>query len=185
MLFPGLVPQLAGLVFRPVLPTVLDAAYAIEAASYPPDEAASRADLELRMTQASPYFWGAFNEQKLAQGDQSGALCGFVCGTLTSADRLTAESMSRHEPAGTTLCIHSVVVTGQLRNRGVGSWILRSYLERVAGAGTTEQVMLLCKQPLEGFYTSAGFESLGDSGVVHGADPWTLMRLRLPTNKTS
>jgi len=156
---------------------MLHAAHAIEAASYPPDEAASRANLELRLTQASDYFWGAFEES--AEEDGAGTLRGYVCGTLTSADRLTDKSMATHEPLGTTLCIHSVVVAEPFRRKGLGGWILRLYLDRVAAAGHATQALLLCKERLEPFYAAAGFESLGDSGVVHGADPWTLMRLQL------
>lgn len=183
MLFPGLLPPLPGLVFRQVGLSALDTAHAIEAASYPPDEAASRAKLELRMTKAAPYFWGAFDAAALDAEDESGALRGFVCGTLTLDERLCEESMSVHQPEGRTLCIHSVVVPEAMRRRGMGGWMLRSYLERVAEAGRVEQVLLLCKAPLERFYASAGFESLGDSGVAHGADPWTLMRLRLTAGR--
>lgn len=183
MLFPGLLPPLPGLVFRQVGLSALDKAHAIEAASYPPDEAASRAKLELRMTKAAPYFWGAFDAAALDAEDESGALRGFVCGTLTLDERLCEESMSVHQPEGRTLCIHSVVVPEAMRRRGMGGWMLRSYLERVAEAGRVEQVLLLCKAPLERFYASAGFESLGDSGVAHGADPWTLMRLRLTAGR--
>jgi predicted GNAT family N-acyltransferase len=182
-LFPGLVPPLPGLVFRPVEVSALNAAHKIESASYPPDEAASRAKLELRMTQAAPYFWGAFDAAALDAGDEGGALRGFVCGTLTLDQRLSEESMSVHQPEGRTLCIHSVVVPEALRRHGLGGWMLRSYLERVAEAGRVELVQLLCKVSLEHFYASAGFESLGDSGVAHGADPWTLMWMQLPAGR--
>ncbi len=33
---------------------------------------------------------------------------GFICGTLTAAERLTHRSMQHHEKEGRTLCIHSV-----------------------------------------------------------------------------
>ena len=173
-MLPALVAPLP-LLFRPVSLSLLDAAHAIEAASYPADEAASRDNLEKRLRDAAPYFYGAFD-------DSSGALRGFVCGTCTSSEALTEEAMSTHEPDGAVLCIHSVVVDEAYRRRGVGAWMLRSYLAEVAAAGRVRTVLLLCKPHLEAYYASAGFASLGDSGVSHGATPWTLMRLGLRTS---
>ena len=53
-------PPFPGLQIRPVHLADLDAAYSIESASYPADEAATRANLHLRITQAPDFFWGAF-----------------------------------------------------------------------------------------------------------------------------
>ena len=146
----------------------LDAAFAIEEASYPEDEAATREKLQLRIEQAGDYFFGA---------SEGGELQGFVCGTLTKGDALTEESMSVHEPDGTTLCIHSVVVREADRRRGLGGAMLKAYVAQVAGHSPVTSILLMCKKPLIGFYEAAGFELLGQSPVVHGADPWFDMRL--------
>ena len=103
--------------FARVLPSRVEAAFAIEAVSYPADEAATLENLQLRAEVAGDYFWG------VSEGD---ALEGFVCGTLTCGDTLTEESMSVHDPAGTTLCIHSVVVTEERRRLGLGSAMLKA-----------------------------------------------------------
>ncbi|KAL1514540.1 hypothetical protein AB1Y20_003637 [Prymnesium parvum] len=142
-------------------------AFRLEISSYPPDEAASLQKLTLRLTDAPQYFWGAY--------DASGALRGFVCGTLTADSSLTEESMSTHEPSGTTLCIHSVVTEASCRRQGVGSWMMQEYLARVAAEGHVRRVLLLCKEGLVGFYEDAGFSNRGDSGVEHGQDNWILM----------
>lgn len=147
----------------------LDAAFAIEEASYPEDEAATREKLQLRIEQAGDYFWGV--------SDDGGELQGFVCGTLTKGDALTEESMSVHEPDGTTLCIHSVVVREADRRRGLGGAMLKAYVAQVADHTPVTSILLMCKKPLIGFYEAAGFELLGQSPVVHGADPWYDMRL--------
>lgn len=100
---------------------------------------------------------------------------GFVCGTLTTSKSLTDESMSTHEPTGTTLCIHSVVTHEPSRRKGLGRWMMRSYMSEVARAAYVHRVLLLCKEPLVPFYESAGFANLGESGVEHGQDTWMLM----------
>merc|ERR1712087_945508 len=149
-------------------------AFALEVASYPADEAASREKLEMRLRFAADYFWGAYND--------AGVLCGFICATLSISERLTEESMSEHDANGHTLCIHSVVVEETRRRSGVGIWMLRKYLDTVAVEGSrVKRIVLLCKELLVPFYASAGFELLGPSGVVHGQDKWLLMALTVPT----
>ena len=161
-------PPKVSVTFSPVTEKSLAAAFAIESASYPEDEAATEAKLLVRMREAPEFFHGAFTAE--------GKLEGFVCGTLTTASTLTEESMSVHEPAGDTLCIHSVVVEERLRRNGVASWMLRSYLQKVSTLQKVSRVLLMCKQPLVGLYESTGFANLGPSDVVHGQDPWILMQ---------
>lgn len=100
----------------------------------------------------------------IAPGDDTGFeqddIVGYVCGTLTSAERLThgahthyamykhngkdpwsktsenvtsflADSMSNHEPEGSKLCIHSVCVDERLRRRGIALRSLIAYFDFV------------------------------------------------------
>ena len=184
-------PPLPGLTFARLPISRLDEAYAIEAASYPADEAATRDNLRLRLAEAGDYFWGA-SDEKLG-------LVGFVCGTLAHGEKLTDESMQRHVPDGKTLCVHSVVTAAPLRRKGVGRWMMKCYMAH-ARAAPIDRVLLLCKEHLVGFCAlaheptlslstvysnkavaaavadeSAGLTNRGLSGVVHGQDPWLLM----------
>lgn len=67
------------------------------------------------MTAASEAFMAAI-QQRLQSGSEAengksaplDEIVGFVCGTLTAAERLTHHSMQHHEKEGHTLCIHSV-----------------------------------------------------------------------------
>jgi len=157
----------AGISFMRVAEPHLERAYAIESAGYPEDEAATKEKLLLRIRDAPQYFYGAF------EGSQ---LLGFVCGTLSTQEQLTEEAMSVHEPDGTTLCIHSVVVDEPWRRKGLATWMLQEYLAQVGEAGAS-RVLLICKEHLLGFYTKAGFANLGLSEIVHGQDPWFLCGL--------
>ena len=67
----------------------------LQAAGYPPDEAASRERLQYRLEHAGGQFLAAV--EPAAEGL---SIVGFVCGTLSSADCLTHESMGKHEPDG-------------------------------------------------------------------------------------
>eukprot|EP00968_Pinguiococcus_pyrenoidosus_P013410 scaffold1220_cov259-Pinguiococcus_pyrenoidosus.AAC.82 len=97
--------------WRKLRETEVDAAFALETASYPADEAASLDSLQFRQAHAGEYFYGAF--------DGSEALRGFVCATVAPGDELTQETMAEHHPDGSTLCIHSVVVASDLRRKGI------------------------------------------------------------------
>ena len=65
-------------------------------------------------------------------------IVGFCCGTLSTANRLTEESMAQHEPEGGLLAIHSVCVAAALRRQRVATRLLRAYLQFVLG--TTPQL---------------------------------------------
>lgn len=144
---------------------------ALEARSYPPDEAASLETLRHRL-QLAPECTALYGEGK--------GLLGFVCSTRVSDERLTGESMHVHVPGGQSLCIHSVVIDSALRRRGHGTDMLRAYLGYVARElRGVEQVLLISKSHLVSFYKSVGFAVVGPSPVVHGVDPWLEMRLAL------
>ena len=102
----------AGITFGLVDESHLARTFALEIASYPADEAATKEKLQMRMRDAGDFFRAAYSED--------GIPCGFICGTLTTATKLTDESMSSHEPEGATLCIHSVVgaFTARSHRRG-------------------------------------------------------------------
>ncbi|KAA0158381.1 hypothetical protein FNF31_05451 [Cafeteria roenbergensis] len=165
--------QLGG--FRLACLAELDDLFSLEEASYPADEMASRAKLELRLTVAGDFF---FVMREAAPHGSHGPVVGYVCGTLAKA--LTEESMAEHDPEGRLLCIHSVVVAPRWRRRGVAAWMVRQYCSRVAQMQRqVDAFALLSKEPNAPLYERCGFESLGDSGVDHGADMWLLMRRRV------
>jgi hypothetical protein len=74
---------------------------------------------------------------------------GYVCGTLSSSNSLTHESMSLHEAEGKMLCIHSVCIADEHRRQGVGSRLMTAYVNFVKqGRPDIETMRLLCKEHL-------------------------------------
>lgn len=101
----------------------------------------------------------------------------FVCGTQSSERALTHASMARHDAGGALLCVHSVCVAAAHRRRGIALRMLRAYLGYVrGGCPEVAEVRLICKQAMALLYEKAGFEMVGPSPVVHGADAWFEMR---------
>ncbi|KAI0635145.1 hypothetical protein C8Q77DRAFT_1277872 [Trametes polyzona] len=167
-----------------VSPDELEAAAAIEARSYPEDEAGSLETFRYRQAQAPELFLGAFIPAPGGQGNGR-TLIGYVCATLSPDSTLTHDSMSTHVPGSGSICIHSVCVDAAHRRRHVGLDLVREFVaraERAARDGTAphlERVLLIAHEELQGFYAKAGFELVGRSAVVHGARPWYEMRKEL------
>lgn len=158
---------LPSFMFRPCqledLPRVIE----LEAAGYPPDEAASAAKLRYRQQHAGEYFLVAVPTHGACS-----EVVAFVCGTLSTSERLEHDSMSRHEEAGQTLCVHSVCVDHACRRQGVALALLRAYVKFVEALGHVRRIRLIAKPRLAPLYLRAGFRELGPSPVVHGVDAW-------------
>ncbi|ETN09904.1 hypothetical protein PPTG_11476 [Phytophthora nicotianae INRA-310] len=143
---------------------------AMEVASYPADEAATESGIRFRQKNAGSFFWVAYLS---TDAQESETLVGFVNGTLTARDELDDESMSRHDPHGSLLCIHSVVVDQAFRRRGLAVKILKRYVDIILDSQPqVKRIMLISKAHLVGFYVKCGFSVTRLSPVVHGQDPW-------------
>ena len=153
-----------------------DRVFALEEQSYPADEAATREGIEKRMKEAGRFFLLA---------TLSNEVVGVVNGTLTASSSLTHETMSTHDPNGTLLCVHSVVVSPAHRRKGLALAMLATYLARLRDENakdsekTVKEVRLLCKENLKALYQKAGFDLVGISSVVHGKDQWFEMKALL------
>ncbi|KAH8109495.1 acyl-CoA N-acyltransferase [Phellopilus nigrolimitatus] len=126
------------------------AAHTIELAEFPEDEAATLEQFQTRHALVPELFLGAFLPSP--DGPRR-TLVGYVCATLSASRTLTHESMSAHDPAGTSVCLHAIAVPTTLQRRGIALALLREEL-----------------------YEKAGMAYVGMSEVVHGARPWYEMR---------
>lgn len=160
---------------------------AIEARSYPADEMASAESLAMRAANAGDFFMVARLKKSDADADadvDGNPIVAYVCGTLARGETLTGETMTTHDPRGTTLCVHSVCVSPEHRRRGFGAAALSNYVREWIvnhrGGDATravKSIRLLCKENLIAFYANhGGFELIGPSDVVHGADLWYDMK---------
>lgn len=149
----------------------------LEAAGYPEDEAASLETLRFRFKAVPELFLGAFAPQ-----DQ---LVGFIVATLTTSERLTHDSMSEHEPEGSTAAVHSVCVDDAFRRKGIALDLLSAFkqqcldLNKKNDGFEIKRIALIAKKGLVPLYEKAGFKLLGLSEVVHGADQWHELQMDL------
>src|SRR5207237_171542 len=124
---PTLSPKLSSLKFRPAQPTDLARIHELEAASYPVSEAATFAQIQYRLSSvpAELFLVCTVEQEDVICSDDVCSitkvekLIAFVNATLAASETLTAESMKTHDPAGRTVCVHSVVVDKEFRRKGI------------------------------------------------------------------
>lgn len=169
----------------------LDAVAAVEAACFPPAEAASREDLRHRLESYPNHFWLLFdddtNVDDTADDDTAddgaeageGRLVSFVNG-MTTDERDLADAMyadaSMHDEHGAWQMIFGVNTVPAYRRRGHASAVLRRVIDDARGQGRAG-VVLTCKTGKIAFYARLGFVDEGVSGSTHGGVVWHQMRI--------
>ena len=147
----------------------------LEASSYPIEEGATESMLRFRLENARPFFLLAYLSPT---SEESELLVGFVNGTLTISDELSEESMTGHDPNGSVLCIHSVVIDPAFRRMGLGTRMVKQYTATIWESQVqVKRILLIAKAPLVKFYVSCGFIVNNLSPIVHGKDPWFELEL--------
>ena len=132
----------------------LAAVTAVEAACFPPAEAATEQDFAQRLAVYPNHFW--------LLEDESGRLISFVNGLVTNEPSLRDEMYSDasfHDEGGDWQMIFGVNTIPAHRRQGLAGQVLT------------------CKDRLVHYYETFGFVNEGVSQSVHGGVVWYEMRL--------
>lgn len=149
----------------------LAAVVSVEAACFPPAEAADENLFRERLTVYPDHFWLLFDGE---------ALVSFVNGMVTSRPDLTDEMYEKaglHEPDGKWQMIFGVNTIPAYRRKGCAKSLLRQMIADAEAQGR-EGLVLTCKEKLIPYYEKFGFKNEGVSDSVHGGAVWYQMRLR-------
>ena len=148
----------------------LDAVAALEAACFPPAEAATRWSLEERLKVFGQHFL------LLTQGEE---LIGFINGMVTDLpdleDRMY-EQADLHNEQGAWQMIFGLDVREEDRCRGYGARLVQAMTEHARSQGR-RGLVLTCKEYRLAYYAKLGFADEGFCGSVHGGVRWHQMRL--------
>lgn len=148
----------------------LAALTAIEAACFPPAEAATEAVFRDRLTHYADYFW---------LWEEAGKLISFVDGPV-SAERDLRDEMyadaSLHDPHGAWQMIFGVNTLPEYRRQGYAERLLRHAIT-TARQQARQGLVLTCKDHLVHYYGKLGFRDEGISQSTHGGAVWHAMRL--------
>ena len=156
---------------RTAVPADLAAVTAVEAACFPPAEAATEADFAARLSAYPNHFW--------LLEDEDGTLVSFVDGMVTDEPCLRDEmyeDASLHREDGAWQMIFGVNTLPAYRRRGCAGQLLRRAIADARAQGRRGCV-LTCKEALVHYYETFGFVSEGRSQSTHGGAVWYDMRL--------
>jgi len=149
----------------------LAAVTAVEAACFPPAEAATRRDFEKRLNVYPNHFW------LLEDGD--GRLISFVNGLVTDEPSLRDEMYSDssfHNEHGAWQMIFGVNTLPDYRRQGLAGSVIRRVIADAKAQGR-KGCVLTCKKELLHYYERFGFINEGVSASIHGGVVWYEMRL--------
>lgn len=149
----------------------LDAVAGVEAACFPPEEAATREEFAGRLKVYGNHFWLLFLD---------GQLVSFVDGFVTDEPDLTDEMYAdaeMHNENGRWQMIFGVNTIPSFRRHGYAEILLRRAIADAEAQGR-EGLVLTCKEALVHYYAKFGFVDEGVSEKsVHGGAVWNQMRL--------
>ena len=149
----------------------LAAVTAVEAACFPPAEAATERDFAARLAVYPDHFW--------LLEDEIGTLISFVNGLVTNEPVLRDEmyaDASFHDKNGAWQMIFGVNTLPEYRKQGLAGQVLRRVTEDARKQGR-KGCVLTCKETLIHYYETFGFVNEGVSESVHGGVQWYDMRL--------
>lgn len=155
---------------RPVRPEDLDRCAAIEAACFPPEQAASRAAIRDRIAAYGNHF---------LVGEVDGKVVGYVMGPAiqpeTIADEMFGDAAC-HDDSHPWQSVFSLAVHPDWQRRGYGRELLEALIAQARQEGR-RGVTLTCLERKLGYYGSFGFENRGVAQSVHGGAVWYDMTL--------
>lgn len=143
----------------------------VEAACFPPAEAADRKSFQERLMVYPEHFWLLFEGEKLVS---------FVNGMVTDVPDLSDEMYENahmHNPNGRWQMIFGVNTIPEYRNQGCAGKLLRAAIADAREQGR-EGLVLTCKDKMISYYEKFGFRTEGISSSVHGGAVWYQMRLK-------
>lgn len=150
--------------------TDLTAITALEAACFPPAEAATREAFHARLLAFPEHFWLLWDAETLVS---------MINGMTTNSSLLTDEMYekpSMHDEAGAWQMIFGVVTSPEYQKRGCAMKLMERVISDAKQQGR-KGLVLTCKEKLISFYEQFGFVSEGVSESVHGGAVWYVMRL--------
>lgn len=149
----------------------LQALAAVEAECFPPEEAATEADLRKRLEVYPNHFWLLCEEEKVI---------GFIDGMVTDEADLRDEmfeNASLHKEDGAWQMIFGLNTIPAYRRQGCAGRLIERLIEESQNQGR-KGVVLTCKDRLVAYYSKFGFVNEGVSQSEHGGVVWYQMRLK-------
>ncbi|KAK5167185.1 uncharacterized protein LTR77_007916 [Saxophila tyrrhenica] len=174
----------------------------LEEEAFPPNERATREKFQYRLQTCGSLCMGLYTSSSnpssiptasTATPVYSGApsrkavLLAHIVATKSTHPTVTDADMSipatypasfsgvGHNEAGRTVCIQSLAVLPQYQRRGLGTTLMKAYLQRMESHAIGDRVALLAHEGMVGFYEGLGFVRQGESEASFGGGGWVDM----------
>jgi ribosomal protein S18 acetylase RimI-like enzyme len=160
------------MIIRNVLPKDLDECYLVETSGFPPEEAATKETIKLRIDTFPQGFFVA---------EVEGRVIGILNSAATDKDDISDEELKQligHNPNGKNLVVFALAVLPEFQTQGIARKLMSCLVED-ARERKKQSVLLMCKQHLIAYYERMGFIHAGLSKSTHGGAEWHEMRLAL------
>ncbi|RPJ27525.1 MAG: N-acetyltransferase [Chloroflexi bacterium] len=160
------------IIIRHVLPKDLDECFRVETSGFPPEEAAARETIQLRIETFPEGFLVA---------ELEGRVVGMLNSAGTDKDDISDEELKQligHDPHGKNMVVFALAVLPEFQKRGIARQLMSRFVEE-ARQHKKGNVLLMCKRHLIAYYERMGFAHAGLSRSTHGGAEWHEMRLRL------
>jgi len=169
----------------------------LEEAAFPPQERATREKFQYRLSKCSELSLGIFTSHegddiptaKTASPVYTGApqrksvLLGHIVATMTTGLTVTDKDMGipaddpsdsslGHKPQGRTVAIHSLAVLPDFQRKGLGSTLMKGYLDRLAKQDVADKAALIAHEDMIPYYETFGFKNRGKSSAQFGGGGW-------------
>ena len=143
---------------------------ALEAACFPPSEAAAEEVIAARLWAYPSHFWLL---------EENGTLVSFIDGLVTDEAVIRDEMFedaALHREGGVWQAVLGVNTLPSHRRRGYAAQVMRQVIRDARTQGR-QGCVLTCKEALIPYYTRFGYRNEGVSASVHGGAVWYDMRL--------
>lgn len=152
------------IIIRHVVPDDLDGCFTVETSGFPPEEAATRETIRLRIDTFPQGFLIAEMDRRIVGILNSGA---------TDKEDISDEELKQlvgHNPEGRNMVVFGLAVLPEFRKQGIARQLMSRFAAETRDINK-KSILLLCKQTLITYYERLGFEHVGAE--------WHELRLRL------
>jgi len=160
------------IIIRNVLPKDLDECFLVETSGFPPEEAATRETIKLRIDTFPQGFFVA---------EMDGRVIGMLNSASTDKDDISDEELKQligHDPCGKNMVVFALAVLPEFQKQGIARRLMSGFVEE-ARQCKKGNVLLMCKHHLIAYYEGMGFTHMGLSRSTHGGAEWHEMQLAL------
>ncbi len=158
------------IIIRNVLPQDLDECFLVEISGFPPEEAATRETIQRRIDTFPQGFFVAVSD---------GRIVGMLNSASTNKEDISDEELKQlvgHDPNGKNTVVFALAVLPEFQRQGIARRLMSRCLEE-AHRCQKQNVLLMCKSHLIGYYESMGFRYRRLSRSRHGGAEWHEMAM--------